>query len=85
MFYGSNSCYAVKTIVKKVESFRKNIQSSSHFTYTDYNNCLRSVNLIPISYQPVNMDLVLLNKLLASKLLLQGEQFCQIRNRHPKT
>ena len=61
------------------------IQSISHFTDKEYNDCLRSVNLLPITYQFVFLDLVVLNKILTRKLPLEAEQFWQIRNGHPKT
>ena len=55
------------------------IQSNSHFTDKEYNDCLRSVNLLPITYQFV------LNRTLTRKLPLEAEQFWQKRNGHPKT
>ena len=60
---------------KAFERSLKWIQSSSHFTDKEYNDCLRSVNLLPISYQLVLVDLVDLNNILASKFPLQREQF----------
>ena len=61
------------------------IQSNSHYSDKEYNDCLRSVNLLPITYQLVFLDLVVLNRILTRKLPLEAEQFWQIRNGHPKT
>ena len=61
------------------------IQSNSHFTDKEYNDCLRSVNLLPITYQFVFLDLLVLNRILTRKLPLEAEQFWQIRTGHPKT
>ena len=47
--------YASKTIVRQMEKLqRKNLkwmQSNSHFIDKEYNDCLRSVNLLPITNQ----------------------------------
>ena len=56
------------------------IQSNSPFTDKEYNDCLRSVNLLPITYQFVFLDLLVLNRTLTRKLPLEAEQFRQIRN-----
>ena len=89
LFYGSNVWYASKTIVRQMEGLQRKslkwIQSKSHFTDKEYNDCLRSVNLLPIRYQLVFLDLVVLNRILTRKLPLEAEQFWQIRNGHPKT
>ena len=89
LFYGSNVWYASKTIVRQMERLQRKslkwIQSNSHFTDKEYNDCLRSVNLLPITYQLVFLDLVVLNRILTRKLPLEAEQFWQIRNGHPKT
>ena len=54
LFYGSNVWYASKTIVRQRERLQRKslkwIQSNSHFTDKEYNDCLRSVNLLPITY-----------------------------------
>ena len=60
------------------------IQSNSHFTDKEYIDCLRSVNLPPITYQFVFLDLLILYRILTRKLPLEAEQFWQIRNGHPK-
>ena len=53
--YGSNVWCASKTIVRQMERFQRNIlkwiQSNSLFTDKDYNDCLRSVNILPITHQ----------------------------------
>ena len=71
LFYGSNVCYASKIIVRQMErlqrKFLKWIQSNSHFTDKEYSNCLRLVNLLPITYQLVLLDLVVLNKIFDKK------------------
>ena len=89
LFYGSDVWYASKTIIRQMERLQrkslKSRQSKSHFTDKEYNDCLRSVNLLPITYQLVFFDLFVLNRILARKLTLQAEQFWQIRNGHPKT
>ena len=89
LFYGSNVWFASKTIVRQMERLQRKslkwIQSNSHFTDKEYNDCLRSVNLLPITYQIVFLDLVVLNRILTRKLPLEAEQFWQIRNGHPKT
>ena len=89
LFYGSNVWYASKTIVRQMERLQRKslkwIQSNSHFTDKEYNDCLRSVNLLPITYQFLFLDLVVSNKNLTRKLPLEAEQFWQIRNGHPKT
>ena len=83
LFYGLSVGYASKTIVRQMERLQRKslkwIQSNSHFTDKEYNDCLRSVNLLPITYQLVFLDL------LAKKLPLETEQFWQIINGHPKT
>ena len=88
-FYGSNVWYASKTIVRQMERLQRKslkwIQSNSHFTDKEYNDCLRSVNLLPNTYQYVFFDLVVLNRNLTRKLPFDAEQFWQIRNGHPKT
>ena len=89
LFYGSNVSYASKTIVRQMERLQRKslkwMQSNGHFTDKEYNDSLRSVNLLPITYQFVFLDLVVLNKILTRKLPLEEEQFWQIRNGHPKT
>ena len=79
----------VKLSSGKWKGFRlkilKWIQSNSHFTDKEVNYCLRSVILLPISYQFVFLDLLVLNKILTRKLPLEAEQFWQKRNGHPKT
>ena len=89
LFYGSSVWYASKTIVRQMQRLQRKslkwVQSNSHFTEKDYNDCLRSVNLLPITYQFVFLDLVVLNRILTRKLPLEAEQFWQIRNGHPKT
>ena len=87
--YGSNVWYASKTIVRQMERLQRKslkwIKSNSHFTDKEYNDCLQSVNLLPITYQFVFLDLLVLNRILTRKLPLEAEQFGQIRNGHPKT
>ena len=89
LFYGSNVWYASKTIVRQMERLQRKsliwIQSNSHFTDKEYLDCLRSVNLLPIRYQLVFLDLVVLNRNLTRKLPLEAEEFWQICNGHPKT
>ena len=81
LFYGSNVWFASKTIVRQMERLqRKSLkwkQSNSHFTDKEYNDCLRSVNLLPITYQIVFLNLVVLNRILTRKLPLEAEQFWQ--------
>ena len=61
-FNGSNVWYDSKTIVRQMERLQRKslkwMQSNSHFTDKEYNDCLRSVNLLPITYQFVFLDLV---------------------------
>ena len=89
LFYGSNIWYASKTIVRQMERLQRKslkwIQSNSHFTDKEYNDCLRSVNLLSIRYQFVFLDLLVLNRILTRKLPLETEKFWQIRKGHPKT
>ena len=89
LFYVSNVLYASKTIVRQLERLQRKslkwILSNSHFTDKEYNDCLRSVNLLPIIYHFVFSDLVVLNRISTRKLPLEAEQFWQIRNGHPKT
>ena len=47
--------------------------------------CLRSVNLLPITYQFVFLDLLVLNRILTRKLPIEAEQFWQISYGHPET
>ena len=65
-----------KTIVRQMERLQrkslKRIQSNSHFT-DEYNDCLRSVNLLPITYQLAFLDLLVLNRILTRKLPLEAE------------
>ena len=73
LFYGSNLWFASKTIVRQMERLQRKslkwIQSNSHFTDKEYNDCVRSVNLLPITYQIVFfLDLVVLNRILTRKL-----------------
>ena len=79
LFYGSNVWYASKTFVRQMERLQRKslkwIQSISHFTDKEYNDCLRSVNLLPITYQIVFLDLLVLNRILTRKLQLEAEQF----------
>ena len=88
-FYGSKVWYASKTIVRQMKRLQRKslkwIQSNSHFTDKEHNDCLRSVNLPPITYQFVFLDLLVLYRILTRKLPLEAEQFWQIRNGHPKT
>ena len=88
LFYGSDVWYASKTIIRQMERLQrkslKSRQSKSHYTDKEYNDCLRSVNLLPITYQLVFFDLCF-KQILSRKLTLQAEQFWQIRNGHPKT
>ena len=46
LFYGSNDWYASKTIVRQMERLQRKslkwIESNSHFTDNEYNDCLRS-------------------------------------------
>ena len=51
------------------------IQSSSDITEKECNDCLRSVNLLSISFQIVFMDLVILNKILTSRLPFRHSNF----------
>ena len=55
LFYESNVWYNSKTIVRQMERFQRKglklIPSNSHFTDKEYKDCLRSVNLLPITYQ----------------------------------
>ena len=87
LFYESNIWFANKTIVKRMKNLQRKslkwLQSSSHFT--DKNTMIGSINLLPNSNQLVFTDLVVLNKISASKFLFRGEQFQQTRNGHPKT
>ena len=86
LFYGSNVWYASKTIVRQMERLQRKslkwIQSNSHFTDKEYNDCLRSVNFFPITYQFVFLDLLVLNRILTKAVL--AEPFWQKRNGHPK-
>ena len=88
-FYGSNVWHAIKTMVRQMERLQRKslkwIQSNSHFNDREYNDFLRSVNLLPITYQFVCLDLLVLNKILTRKLSLEAEKFWQIRNGHSKT
>ena len=61
------------------------IQSNIHFTDKEYNDCLRSVNLLPITYQFVFLDLVILNRILTENFYLRRSNFGKKRNGHPKT
>ena len=89
LFYGSNVWYASKTMVRQMERIQRKslkwLQSNSHFTDKEYNDCLRSVNLLPITYHFVFLDLLVLNRILTRKIPLEAERFWQIRNGHPKT
>ena len=89
LFYGSNVWYAIKTIVKQMEGLQRKslkwIQSNTHFTDKEYNDCLRSLILLPITYEFVFLTLVVLNRNLTRKLPLDAEQFSQIKNGHPET
>ena len=89
LFYGSNVWYASKTIVRQMEKLQRKIlkliQSNSHFTDTEYNDCLRLVNLLPITYQFVFLDLLVLNSYLTRILSLEAQQFWQTSNGHSKT
>ena len=88
-FYGSKVWYSSKTIVRQMEMLQRNnlkcIQSNSHFTDKEFNDCLRSVCLLPSTHHFVFLDLLVLNKILTRKLPLEAEQFWQKRNGHPKT
>ena len=79
LFYGSNVWYARKTIVKQMERLQRKslkwLQSNSPFTDKEYNDCLLSVNLLPITYHFVFLNVVVLNRILTRKLPLEAEQF----------
>ena len=71
--------YVSKSIVRQMEKIQRKslkwIQSNSHFTDKEYNDCLGLVNLLPVKYQLVILDLLVLNKILTRKLPIQAEQF----------
>ena len=75
-------------MVRKMERLQRKsikwIQSNRNFTNKEYNDCLRSVNLLPITYQFVFLDLLVLNRILTRKISLKAEQVWQIRNGFPK-
>ena len=54
LFYRSNVWYARKPVVRQMERLQRKslkwIQSKSNFIDKEYNDCLRSVNLLPITY-----------------------------------
>ena len=79
LFYGSNVWYASKTIVRQMERLQRKslkwIQSNSHFTDKEYKDCLRSVNLLPITYQFVFLDLLVLNRVLTKNFHLRQSNF----------
>ena len=79
LFYQSNVWYASKTIFRQMERLQRKslkwIQSNSHFTEKEYNDCLRSVNLLPITYQFVFLDLLVLNKTVTKNFHLRRSNF----------
>ena len=79
LVFGPNVWYASKTIVRQMERLQRKslkwIQSNSHSTDKEYNDSLRSVNLLKITYQFVFLDLVVLNRILTKKLPLEAKEW----------